>query len=64
MYLKGEGLSEDYIRGHMWLSLAEANGLPGAFKNSGVIEELMSAEQIAAAKRLAGACRQKRYQGC
>ena len=64
MYLKGEGLGKDYIRGHMWLSLAEANGLPGAFKNSGVVEELMSADQIAEAKRLAGACRQRRYQGC
>ena len=64
MYLKGQGLPKDYVRGHVWLSLAEANGTAGAFENSGAIEALMTADQIAEAKRLARECQRQRYKGC
>ena len=44
---------KDRVKGHMWLSIAAANGNKASGKKAWVMEVMMSKEQVAEAKRLA-----------
>lgn len=44
---------QDRVKGHMWLSIAAANGNKATGKKAWLMEVMMSAEQVAEAKRLA-----------
>ena len=64
MYDNGEGVPQDYVYAHMWLNLAASNGGETAAKNRDIVAGLMSAAQIAEARKLARKCVAKNYEGC
>jgi len=53
MYYNGQGVAQDYVQAHMWFSLAAAQGNESARWNRDIVEEKMTPEQIAEARRLA-----------
>ena len=53
MYHNGKGVSQDYVQAHMWYNLAAAQGVDTARKNREGVAELMIAEQITQAQKLA-----------
>ena len=53
MYDNGEGVAEDIVRGHAWISLAAAQGYEKASKLKGSRRETMTVEQVAEAEKLA-----------
>jgi len=53
IYSFGLGVAYDYVQGHLWLSLAAAQGQEEARKYRDLVEKKMSSEQIAEAQRLA-----------
>ncbi|WP_323783841.1 tetratricopeptide repeat protein [Thalassovita sp.] len=55
MLTRGQGLEQDYVQAHKWLNIAAASGYGEAAKMRGVISDLMTAEQIAEAQRMARA---------
>ncbi len=53
MYTRGLGVPRDYVRAHMWLSLAAAKGHPKSAKLRDAVAKRMTPAQLAEAKRLA-----------
>ena len=53
MYHDGLGVPQDYVRAHMWLNLAAAQGIQDAVENRNLVAERMTPAQIAEAQRLA-----------
>ena len=53
IYFLGEGVPEDYVKAHMWLSLSKAQGAPGAAKALNLVKSHMTPAQIAKAQELA-----------
>ena len=53
MYTNGEGVAQDYIQAHMWLSLAASQGEKGAIGYRDRVASVMTAEPIAEAEKLA-----------
>ncbi|MGH1356944.1 MAG: tetratricopeptide repeat protein [Thalassovita sp.] len=51
----GEGLEQDYVQGHSWLNIAASGGHAGASDKRDVLNDLMTAEQIAEAQAQARA---------
>ena len=64
MYLKGEGVSQDYVKAHAYLDVAAAQGHDQAREARDEITEKMTPAYIAKAQRLAVACARKNYKGC
>ena len=54
-YLEGEGVPENPVFAHMWLTVARANGHDRAAEGLGLVETLMTPEQIRRATELASA---------
>ncbi len=66
MYVRGEGVPQDYVLAHMWLNLAasrfsasEAEKRDHAVKNRDLVAAQMTPAQIAEAQRLARAWKPK-----
>jgi TPR repeat protein len=53
MYAKGEGIPEDYVKAHMWWSLAKTQGNKNAPGGLDAIKPTMTSAQIAKAQALA-----------
>jgi TPR repeat protein len=53
MYRDGTGVSRDFVEAYAWLTAAGENGVMDGFAYRGEIAKLMTAEQLADAKRLA-----------
>ena len=53
MYYRGEGVPRDYVAAHAWLNLAAAQEIEPAVELRDTLARLMTAEQIAAAQRMA-----------
>ena len=51
LYVKGEGVPQDYVQAHMWSSLSAAQG--GGTNNQDIIAARMTPPQIAEAQKLA-----------
>ena len=51
MYVRGWGVPKNYVRGHMWWSIAALSGDTGILKKIRVIERQMSPAQIAESKK-------------
>jgi TPR repeat protein len=52
MFAKGQGVPQDYVRGHMWFNLSAALGGKHAIKNRDIDANLMILAQIAEAQKL------------
>jgi TPR repeat protein len=53
MYAEGQGVPQNFLLAHMWLSLAAASANRIAIKNRDIVAGHMSPEQIAESERLA-----------
>ncbi len=53
MYAEGEGVAQDYVLAHMWLTLAAAQGFEKAAELRNLLEENMTPAQLTEAQRLA-----------
>jgi TPR repeat protein len=63
-YHNGRGVLQDAVLAHMWYNIGGANGNAGGSDNRGLIEELMTREQIAEAQARARRCMSSNYQDC
>ncbi len=57
IYFEGKGVPQDYVRAHVWLSLAAQRGNRAARLGRHGVARRMSAAEIAEAERLAAAWR-------
>jgi TPR repeat protein len=53
MYYNGDGVPKDYVEAYMWFDLALATGFEDAVKYRSLVEEIMTPEQIAQARKRA-----------
>ena len=53
MYGTGEGVPEDYIKAHIWASIAKVQGAKRAVELLDIIKKQMNTDQIAKAQELA-----------
>ena len=53
MYVKGQGVPQDYVSAHMWFNLSGSQGNRGAIRNRNRMERKMSPEQIVQAQEMA-----------
>ena len=53
MYARGEGVPEDYVKAHMWWSLAKAQGHKNSADNLDIVKKEMNTDQIGEAQKLA-----------
>ena len=68
MYANGRGVRQDFVRAHMWFTLAAA-ALSGdsrdtAIKKRDRIASKMTAEQIATAQEMARRCQESKLKNC
>lgn len=64
MYKKGEGVTKDYVRAHMWLNLAASKGSKEASEDRETVAKEMTPTQIAEAQKMARECEKKNYKNC
>ena len=64
MYADGQGVTQDNIYAHMWLSIAASRGDALTTKRRDNVAKKMSASQLAEAQKLARECVRKNYKGC
>jgi TPR repeat protein len=60
MYIKGQGVPQNYVRAHMWLNLAAARGKEYAKRVRDIVAKKMTPARIAEAQRLAREWRPKK----
>jgi|GEM_PF-5982493 len=53
MYSRGQGVTQEFVQAHTWLSLALRNGFEGARESLARVEKKMTPEQILEAQKLA-----------
>ena len=64
LYANGEGVLQDNIYAHVWLSIAASNGAKNATKNRDIVAKEMTPSQIDRAQDLALECVARNYKGC
>ena len=64
MYEEGKGVPQDYVRAHMWFSIAVISGDKTASKSRDIVAKKMTPSQIEEAQNLARECIRKKYKGC
>jgi uncharacterized protein len=64
MYMRGQGVEQDNVRAHMWLSLAASIDDPNAEFHLDIITGKMKPQQIVKAQYLARDCQDKQFKGC
>lgn len=55
LFITGQGVDQDYVQAHKWINVAAAGGNSAAAEKRAVLDDLMTAEQIAAAQAAARA---------
>ena len=63
-YDKGEGVTQDYVRAHMWYNLSADNGSEPGSEFLGIITIKMTPAQISKAQNMAKDCLKKKYKNC
>ena len=64
MYASGDGVIQDFVLAHMWLSISESNGRESEELYIDKVETMMTGDQIVIAKKLARECVAKNYKDC
>ena len=64
LYAKGWGVPQDFIQGHLWLSMAAAQGHKIAAQERNKVVMKMTPEEIAEAQQLATQCQAQSFKGC
>ena len=61
MYVMGKGVTQDYVRAHMWFNFAASKGDEQAKESRVWIAKEMTPSQIDDAQRMARDCEKKNY---
>jgi TPR repeat protein len=68
IYAEGKGVPQDFVRAHMWFTLAAAatsgDSEDAATKNRDRVASKMTAEQIAIAQKMARRCQESKLKNC
>jgi TPR repeat protein len=64
MYAEGLGVTHNFARAYMWVTLAAAQNNPNAMKYQDTVSKRMTAQQIAEAQAMARKCQQSNYKQC
>jgi len=64
MYAQGQGVSQDNVRSHMWLSLAAAQGFKEAQNDRDWLAQRMTPAQIAEAQKMTRQCKKSNFKNC
>jgi len=64
MYMYELGVSRNYPKAYLWWSLAAANGDTKSAEYRDVVAKLLTAEQLAEAKKMASDCIKRKFRGC
>ena len=64
LYFEGQGVARDYVRSHMWSSIAADGGDKDSVKNRNIAASKMTAQQIEQAQRMARECMSSNYAKC
>jgi TPR repeat protein len=64
MYYEGEGVAENFVRSHMWLNIAAAQGDPDAARMRDIVSKGMTAQQLTEAQAMALKCATSNYKQC
>jgi uncharacterized protein len=64
LYVKGQGVLQDYVYAHMWWNIAASSGSEDAANNRDIVAEQMTPSQLEKASDLARECVAKDYKGC
>jgi TPR repeat protein len=64
MYANGRGVTQDYVRAHMWFNLSGASGVASGVQNRDIIAAMMTPQQIAEAQKMARECQQHNFKDC
>jgi hypothetical protein len=63
-YRWGDGVTQDYVKAHMWLNLAAARDESAADRNRDDVAKLMTTQQVLEAQKLARECHWRNYKDC
>ncbi len=64
MYGEGVGITQDYVRAHMWFNLAASKGNKKGSESREEVTKKMTPAQIAEAQKMARDCEKKKYKNC
>jgi TPR repeat protein len=64
MYMYELGVPRDYVRAYFWWSLAAAQGDSKSAEYRDVVSKLLTAAQLAEAKKKASDCKKRNFKGC
>ncbi|MEP6935886.1 MAG: sel1 repeat family protein [Nitrospirota bacterium] len=68
LYTQGRGVPQDFVRAHMWFTVAatalSADEGKAAMKNRDHVASQMTAEQIGKAQEMARHCQQSKFKEC
>jgi len=64
LYLKGQGVAQNYVSAHMWFNLAAANGNNSYIIARDEAAKKMTPQQIAQAQELASKCQANNFKNC
>jgi TPR repeat protein len=69
MYGAGQGVPQDYVLAHMWVSIAAAKVPSGEVQQNAAsyrdsIENKMTAQQIAMSQKITRKCTSNKFKGC
>jgi uncharacterized protein len=64
MYAQGNGVHQDYVTAHMWLSLAAENGNANAAEDRDQVATRISSADLLEAKRRTRVCKASSYRDC
>ena len=64
MYEAGQGVSQDYIRAHMWWNISASSSHKNAEANCDIIAKQMSPTQIEKAQEMARRCQSSNFKNC
>ena len=64
MYMYEAGVPRDYFRAYLWWSLAAAQGDSKSGEYRDTVAKLLTAEQLAEAKKKVSECAKRKFKGC
>jgi hypothetical protein len=63
LYENGDGIKQDYVRAHMWFSLASGKNIIARDERDRITKK-MAPSQITDAQNMARDCERKKYKNC
>jgi TPR repeat protein len=64
IYEEGVGVPTDYLKSHMWFSLATRAGNEASAKSTDIVASKMTSQQIEQAQRMARECIASNFKRC